>query len=335
MRVMVTGGAGYIGSHVSRRLRDRGYDVLKYDNLCTGHQLLMDGFETVVADLRSSEQLRKALKQVSAVIHVAGSAYVGESVQQPMKYFDNNVSQGLNLLDLVIESRIRYLVFSSSCAVYGIPQSTPITEACPRQPVNPYGISKLFFEHAMESYAEAYGLRSVSLRYFNAAGADESAEIGEIHDPETHLIPLMLQVAGGRRAQLEVFGDDYPTRDGTCLRDYVHVNDLAEAHVLALNYLRSGGKSIALNLGTGEGRSVLEVVHCVESTLGRRIPAVRMPRRDGDPAELVASAELAQSVLGWKPKRSFDEIIGTAWKWNQRHNGILDRNQNQPNTAGD
>jgi UDP-glucose 4-epimerase len=250
-------------------------------------------------------------------MHFAASAYVGDSVKDPRSYFKNNVVNALTLLNSVMESRVRKFIFSSTCAVYGNPVRVPITEDNPRQPVNPYGATKLAFENALEAYSRAYGLRFVSFRYFNAAGADEAEGIGESHDPETHLIPLIFQTVQGKRAALEIFGDDYPTPDGTCIRDYIHVNDLAEAHVLGLEYLAKAD-SAALNLGTGKGYSVQEVVATVERVTDRKVPTHIGARRAGDPAELVADPSRAEKLLTWKAKRSLEEIITTAWKWAQK-----------------
>jgi UDP-glucose 4-epimerase len=247
-------------------------------------------------------------------MHFAAHAYVGESVENPKKYFHNNVIAALSLLDAVMESRVRKFIFSSTCAVYGNPMKVPITEDNPRQPVNPYGATKLAFENALEAYSRAYGLKYVAFRYFNAAGADESGSIGERHEPETHLIPLVFQAIQGKRVALEIFGDDYSTRDGTCIRDYIHVTDLAEAHVLGLEYL-SRAESIAMNLGTGNGHSVHEVIATVEKVTGHKVPTHIGPRRAGDPAELVADPSLAEKLLNWKAKRSLEQIIGSAWAW--------------------
>ena len=318
MAVLVVGGAGYIGSHTAHVLQRKGYDVIIYDNLSTGHRELAEGFELVVGDIGDSAKLAKVLSRCDSVIHFAAHAYVGESVQNPKKYYHNNVIAALTLLDTAIESRVREFIFSSTCAVYGNPLKVPITESNPRQPVNPYGATKLAFENALEAYGRAYGLRYVSFRYFNAAGADENGKIGEIHDPETHLIPLIFQAMQGKRAALEIFGDDYPTPDGTCIRDYIHVTDLAEAHVLGLEYL-SKGESAAINLGTGKGHSVTEVVAAVEKITGHKVPINIGPRRPGDPPELVADPSLAQKLLKWKAKYSLDEIIRTAWNWAQKN----------------
>lgn len=317
-KVLVVGGAGYIGSHAARALRRHGYTALIYDNLSRGHRFLAEGFELIVADIKDGVQLGRALERVGAVMHFAADSQVGESVQNPRKYFTNNVEGGLRLLNATVDAGIRRFIFSSTCAVYGIPAKVPITEEVPRLPVNPYGMSKLFFENALTSYDAAYGLRSVSLRYFNAAGADESGEIGEIHDPETHLIPSALKAITGERGELELFGTDYPTPDGTCIRDYIHVNDLAEAHVLALKQLEAGAASAQYNLGTGQGASVKEILRTIEEVTGRKVPHRVAPRRAGDPPELVADPSRAQAALKWKATRSLREIVRTAWLWEEK-----------------
>ena len=320
LAVLVVGGAGYIGSHAARVLQRKGYDVIIYDNLSTGHRELAEGFELIVGDIADSKKLAPVLHRCDAVMHFAAHAYVGESVTNPKKYFHNNVISALALLDAVMESRVRKFIFSSTCAVYGNPVKVPITEDNPRQPINPYGATKLAFENALEAYGRAYGLKYVSFRYFNAAGADESGTIGEKHEPETHLIPLIFEAVQGKRAALEIYGDDYPTPDGTCIRDYIHVNDLAEAHALGIEYLTKG-ESVAMNLGTGKGNSVQEVVSAVERVTGHKVPTQITPRRPGDPPELVAQPALAERLLKWKARRSLDEIIETAWKWAQRKSG--------------
>jgi UDP-glucose 4-epimerase len=317
LAVLVVGGAGYIGCHAAHALRRKGYDVIIYDNLSTGHRELAAGFELIVGDIADSEKLATVLRRCDAVMHFAAHAYVGESVENPRKYFHNNVTAALALLDSVIQSRVRKFIFSSTCAVYGNPVSVPITEDNPRQPVNPYGATKLAFENALEAYSRAYGLKYVAFRYFNAAGADESASIGEDHQPETHLIPLIFHAIQGRRAALEMFGDDYPTPDGTCIRDYIHVSDLADAHALGLEYLLHS-ESAAMNLGTGVGHSVRDVVATVEKLTGHKVPTQIGPRRPGDPPELVADASLAEKLLNWKARRSLEKIVASAWKWAQR-----------------
>jgi UDP-glucose-4-epimerase GalE len=318
LAVLVTGGAGYIGSHTARVLRRHGYDVILYDNLSTGHEFLARGFELIRGDIGDAAAISRALERADAVMHFAAHAYVGESVENPRKYFRNNVESALVLLNACQEHGLKHFVFSSSCAVYGAPQHVPIGEDNPRDPVNPYGVTKMFFERALEAYDQAYALRSVRLRYFNAAGADESGEIGELHEPETHLIPAAFEAVQGKRPALEIFGDDYPTSDGTCIRDYIHVNDLAEAHVLALKHLQSGGASEALNLGTGKGNSVKEVLTTIESVSGKQVPKRVGPRRAGDPPELVADPARAQQTLGWKATRSLQQIVETAWRWAAR-----------------
>lgn len=316
MAILVVGGAGYIGSHTARALRRAGYEVIIYDNLSTGFRRLAQGFELVEGDNGDPAQLKGVLARVDAVMHFAAHCYVGESVENPRKYFRNNVEAGLTLLNTLLDAGIRRFVFSSTCAVYGDPVKVPITEDNPRQPVNPYGSSKLVFEYALEAYDRAYGLRSARLRYFNAAGADESGEIGELHDPETHLIPLALAATQG--FELKIFGTDYPTPDGTCIRDYIHVNDLADAHVRALQHLEKGGGSIAVNLGTGQGNSVMEVIQTVEKITGKPVQRKMGPRRPGDPPALVADPSRAERILQWKAKRNLTEIVSTAWNWFQK-----------------
>ncbi len=315
MKVLVTGGAGYVGSHAVRELLENGLDVVVYDNLSRGHRRLAQKCKLIEGDLGDAMRVRSALQGVEAVMHFAALAHVGESVQQPQKYFQNNVEAGLVFLNEVLDAGVRRFVFSSSCAVYGIPEKVPIGEESPRRPVNPYGVTKLFFEQALEAYDRAYGLRFASLRYFNAAGAHESGELGELHEPETHLIPNVLLAAAGVKKEVEIHGNDYPTPDGTCVRDYVHVCDLAHAHALALQALVAGGESMELNLGTGRGHSVEEVIRAAEEITGREIPRRHGPRRPGDPPVLVADPARAAKVLGWKPKRGLREIISTAWNW--------------------
>jgi UDP-glucose-4-epimerase GalE len=333
LAILVTGGAGYIGSHAARALRRSGYEVVLYDNLSTGFRRLAQGFELVEGDIADQSTLWPVLARVDAVMHFAAHAYVGESVTNPRKYFRNNISAALSLLNSALDAGIRRFVFSSSCAVYGVPEKIPITEQTPREPVNPYGTSKLFFENALEAYGRAYGLRSVALRYFNAAGADDhrndnksgSGEIGELHSPETHLIPLALAASTANGPGLQIYGSDYPTPDGTCIRDYIHVNDLAEAHVRALQYLetqpqeRSGDdnvcNSLAINLGTGHGHSVLEVIQAVEKATGHPVRRKISPRRPGDPPVLVADPAKAQNILGWTAKRNLADIVASAWNW--------------------
>ena len=317
MVVLVIGGAGYIGSHTARALKRAGHEVVIFDNLSTGYKSLAAGFELIQGDVLDGAALKQALRGVDALMHFAASAYVGESVVNPRKYFHNNVEGGLSLLNGALEAGVKKIIFSSTCAVYGEPAKVPIEENIPRQPVNPYGVSKLFFELALEAYDRAYDFRYASLRYFNAAGADESGEIGELHDPETHLIPLVLRAAAGDGPELHVFGDDYPTPDGTCIRDYIHVNDLADAHVRALEHLAAGKTSFAANVGTGKGASVREVISAAERVSGKAVPQKVAPRRPGDPPALVANPAKAQALLNWKAKRGLQEIVSTAWHWEQ------------------
>jgi UDP-arabinose 4-epimerase len=317
LNVLVIGGAGYIGSHAARALRRAGHAVIIFDNLSTGYESLVRGFELVKGDILDGSALAPVLARVDAIMHFAAFAYVGESVTNPKKYFHNNVEGGLSLLNAAVEAGVKKIIFSSTCAVYGEPAKVPIAEDTPRQPVNPYGVSKLFFEQALEAYDRAYGLRYASLRYFNAAGADESGETGELHDPETHLIPVALRAAAGKGPELQVFGSDYPTPDGTCVRDYIHVSDLAEAHVKALDHLAAGKPSFAANVGTGHGHSVQEVITTIEEITRNPVPHRIGPRRPGDPPALVADPRKAQELLRWKASRSLRDIIATAWKWMQ------------------
>lgn len=322
MTILVTGGAGYIGSHAARALRVAGYDVILYDNLSSGFRRLAKGFELIEGDIADREKLNQILPRIDAVMHFAAHAYVGESVENPRKYFHNNGVAALSMLNAALDAGIRRFVFSSTCAVYGTPDRVPINEQTPREPVNPYGASKLFFENVLEAYSRAYQLSSVRLRYFNAAGADESGEIGELHDPETHLVPLALEATSENGRELQIFGSDYPTADGTCVRDYVHVNDLADAHVKALQHLEKlseekRGESLALNLGTGRGHSVLEVMQAAERVTGRPVRRLMGPRRAGDPPALVADPTKARDLLGWTAKRSLEDIVSSAWKWMQ------------------
>jgi UDP-glucose-4-epimerase GalE len=316
--VLVIGGAGYIGSHAARALKGAGHDVVIFDNLSTGYESLAAGFEFIKGDMLDAAALARVLPRADAIMHFAAHAYVGESVTNPRKYFRNNVEGGLALLNAALEAGVKKIIFSSTCAVYGEVSKVPIDENIPREPVNPYGVSKLFFEQALEAYDRAYGFRFASLRYFNAAGADESGEIGELHDPETHLIPLALRAAAGLGPELQIFGVDYPTPDGTCIRDYIHVNDLASAHVKALEYLLAGKPSVAVNLGTGTGASVQEVILAAEKVVGKPVPHKKVPRRPGDPPALVANPAKAQMTLNWKATRALDNIVNTAWNFMKR-----------------
>lgn len=321
MRILVVGGAGYIGSHTARVLKRAGIDVLIYDNLSTGFEFLARGFEMVLGDVHDSKKLTEAVKKTDAVMHFAANHYVGESMVNPRKYFRNNVEGGISLLNSVIDAGAKMVIFSSTCSVYGAPEKMPITESDPLLPCNPYGVSKVFFEQALQSYEAAYGIRFASLRYFNAAGADESGEIGECHDPEPHLVPLALRAASGK-GELQVYGTDYPTPDGTCIRDYTNVVDLAEAHVMALQHLVKGGPSFTVNLGTGQGSSVKEVITTVEEVTGKKVPVKIVPRRAGDPPALVADPAQALKVLNWKTKRTLRDSVSTAWKWMQHQAAV-------------
>ncbi len=319
--VLVTGGAGYIGSHACKRLALAGYRPVAYDSLVRGHREAVRWGPFVEADLADAERLADALKRfdVAAVMHFAAFAYVGESMTNPELYFRNNVGNSMRLLEAMHVAGVRHIVFSSTAAIYGIPDRVPIPESAPQRPVNPYGESKLMVERMLHWYGEAHGVTHASLRYFNAAGADPEGEIGEDHDPETHLIPLVLEAASGRRAQVDILGTDYATPDGTAVRDYIHVQDLADAHVKAIAHLLGGGGSLELNLGTGEGYSVREVIAAAERVTGRRIPRREAPRRPGDPPALVAEAHRARAALGWAPALSeIDRILATAWGWHSR-----------------
>jgi len=319
MRVLVTGGAGYIGCHGARALSRRGHEVVILDDLSTGHRELAAGFELVEAEVGDATTLKRTLRGVDGVMHFAARSLVGESVENPRKYFENNVRDGLVLLNTCLESGVKNFIFSSTAAVYGNPREVPIVEDAPKDPINPYGRSKLSFEYAMQSYDVAYGLRFMSLRYFNAAGSDASGEVGELHDPETHLIPAALQSALGARKELQIFGDDYDTPDGTCIRDYIHVDDLAEAHVLALEYLAGGGSSNILNLGTGQGNTVKQVVNTIERVVGRELKKRVVGRRPGDPPALLADPSRAEKLLGWTARRSLEDMVASTWKFLQLH----------------
>jgi UDP-glucose-4-epimerase GalE len=321
MHILVTGGAGYIGSHAVRLLLARGHDVWVYDNLSTGHRAAVPAERLVAGDLNEVARLDQALvlHRIEAVMHFAAYAYVGESVRDPARYYQNNLVNTLNLMECLRRHGVSRFVFSSTCATYGIPERVPITEDEPQRPINPYGATKLAVERALADYAAAYGWGYAALRYFNAAGASPDGDIGEDHDPETHLIPLVLQAALGRRPAVEVFGTDYPTPDGTCIRDYIHVDDLAEAHLLALERLEPS-KGLRYNVGTGRGYSVREVIRMAEEVSGRDVRVKEGPRRRGDPPMLVASAEKIERELGWRPRYTdLRSILETAWKWHQAH----------------
>src|SRR5690349_3031743 len=320
MTILITGGAGYIGSVTTELLRARSEAVVVLDNLSRGYRdAVGSAIPFYEGDVGNRELVKRIVREhaVDACIHFAAFAYVGESVNQPALYYENNVAQGIHLLGALVESGLRRFVFSSTCATYGEPQRIPISEDHPQLPTNPYGWTKLFLERIMNDYDRSNGLRFVALRYFNAAGA--TRERGERHDPETHLIPLVLHAAQGKTNHVTVFGNDYPTKDGTCVRDYIHVSDLADAHALALDYLRAGNPSTAINLGNGHGYSVLEVIESARTVTGQEIPIDMQGRRAGDPSHLVADAAKARAVVGWQPHYpDLAAIIGSAWEWHSR-----------------
>jgi UDP-glucose-4-epimerase GalE len=321
MRVLVTGGAGYVGSHAAKLLAESGHEVWIVDNLAAGHRPAVGKLPLVVADLLDREQIAAVIDehQIEAVMHFAALTYVGVSVHEPAKYYQNNVAGTLTLLEAMRAAGIERIVFSSSCATYGAPQRVPIPEDHPQHPISPYGFTKFVVERVLEDYCRAYDLGYAALRYFNAAGAAADGTLGEDHDPETHLIPLVLQVALGKRDHIDIFGTDYPTPDGTCVRDYIHVDDLAAAHVSALEKL-TPGTEWKLNLGTGHGASVKEVVELCREITGRDIPARAVGRREGDPPQLVADASLAQKTLDWQPRYTdIRQVIESAWAWHRAH----------------
>jgi len=320
-KILVVGGAGYIGSHMVKDLLDAGYHVITLDDLSTGHRELLPGGEFIEGGLGDTVLLDKLFSthKISAVMHFAAFSLVGESVEKPLKYYRNNMAATAELLDSMIRHSVKRFIFSSTAAVYGEPVDIPITESHPCNPTNPYGESKTAVERMLKDCDSAYGLKYISLRYFNAAGADKSGKIGERHRNETHLIPLVLEVAAGRRENIKIFGTNYPTPDGTCIRDYIHVSDLSGAHLLALNSLLSGGDSAVYNLGNNRGYSVREVIELARKVTGRPIPAIEADKRPGDPATLIASSDKIKKKLGWKPEyEDLETIIKTAWKWHQR-----------------
>src|SRR5262245_1768003 len=321
MRILVTGGAGYVGSHCLRALLAAGHEAVVYDNLSRGHKKSVPNGLLVEGDLNDEGKLTALLKgrKIEAVMHFAALALVGESVEKPELYYGNNVVGSFHLLEAMRQAGVWRIVFSSTTATYGTPEKMPIAETTPQQPINPYGFSKLVVERLLDDYAAAHGFGFAALRYFNAAGASRDGQIGEDHTPESHLIPIVLQVALGQRPSISIFGNDYPTPDGTCVRDYVHVEDLASAHLAALERLEKG-KSIKVNLGTGRGYSVREVIDACRKITGHAIPEVNAPRRPGDPPELVADARLARQLLDWTPEyTTIESIVETAWRWHQAH----------------
>jgi len=328
MKVLVTGGAGYVGSHTVMELRRLGHQVVAFDDLSEGHAGALGDCPLVRGSLADEARVEAALRDsgAEAVMHFAASAYVGESVEDPQKYYYNNVVNSLGLLRAMRRAGVDRIVFSSSCTLYGVPDRVPITEDQPVRPINPYGHTKAAVEWALADYARAYGLKYAALRYFNAAGAAPDGSIGEDHEPETHLIPLVIQAALGKRDTIKIFGTDYPTPDGTCIRDYVHVMDLASAHVMAMEALDARG-AMVYNLGTGRGHSVREVIESVRRVSGRDFRVEQAPRRPGDPPELVGSSQKIRAELGWQPRYvELDEIVRTAWRWHSAHpDGFGDR----------
>jgi UDP-glucose-4-epimerase GalE len=327
--VLVTGGAGYIGSHAVKALRARGETVVVYDNFSQGHRAAAARASALVeGDIHDTARLKATIEahRPDTVMHFAAWLSVGDSVKDPVGYYHNNVTGALSVLDAMVQTGVKHLVFSSTCAIFGLPKETPIHEDLPKAPINAYGETKLAVELALPHYERAYGLRAIALRYFNAAGADPDGELGEDHAPEIHVIPRAIDTALGR-GTFAVFGDDYPTPDGTCLRDYIHVNDLASAHVLAVDSLRGGARSTAYNVGNGRPTSVYEIIASVERVTGRPVPYTLAPRRDGDPAELFASSERIKSELGWRPRyEDVDVIVETAYRWRAAHpDGYGDR----------
>lgn len=319
-KILVTGGAGYVGSHCLKKLNDLGYDCVVYDNLSRGFKELVTGAPLVIGDVRDKEKLNNLFKehQFDAVMHFAALAYVGESVSEPLTYWDNNVLGTKTLLEAAIKADVRKVVFSSTCAVYGQPEQLPISESTITKPINPYGYTKLACENLMDHLDIAHQLKTMRFRYFNAAGADWKSGLGELHNPETHLLPLVIDAALGIRPPVKVFGADFLTPDGSAIRDYIHVTDLAEAHARGLSHLLSGGVSRVLNLGTGRGSSVLEVINQVGQILGKTVPYDVHFKRSGDPAELVADPKLAMEILGWKAKFDIKNIISDAIEWHKR-----------------
>ena len=319
MHILVTGGAGYIGSHAVRLFLERGHDVWVYDSLIYGHRAAVPAERLIVGELHETHRIDQVLleRRIDAVVHFAAFAAVGESVQHPGKYWQNNVVNTLNLMECLRRHQVSRFVFSSTAATFGTPEEMPITEATPQKPINPYGVTKLTVEHALADYAHAYRWGFAALRYFNASGAHADGLIGEDHTPETHLIPLIIQAALGKRPHIEIFGTDYPTPDGTCVRDYIHVDDLASAHLLALEKLQPG-QGMHYNLGIGRGYSVREVIAAVETVTGKKVPIKEGPRRAGDPPVLVASSDKIQKELGWKPRYTdIKAIVETAWNWHK------------------
>jgi UDP-glucose 4-epimerase len=337
--ILIVGGAGYIGSHVNKLLSHRGFETIIFDNLSRGHREFVKWGKWFEGDLLDIDRLRSCFEthRIEAVMHFSAFALVEESVREPETYYRNNVIGTLNLLQVMREFNVKYFLFSSTCATYGLPEMIPITEDHPQRPINPYGRTKLLIEEVLRDYDRSYGLKHINLRYFNAAGADPEAEVGELHFPETHLIPLVIDAATGRCQEIRIFGTDYPTRDGTCIRDYIHVMDLADAHILALQYLMDKNQSDSFNLGNGYGYSVREVIESVKRVTRMEFRVVEAERREGDPPVLISNSRKALEGLGWKPRYGdLDTIIETAWKWYQKalplQNPLL--TSNQPDESG-
>ena len=321
--ILIVGGAGYIGSHVNKVLNERGYETIILDNLSYGHEESVKWGTLCKCDLANINEVDDIFTKydINAVMHFSSFIDVGESVRNPEKYYNNNVVNTMNLLNVMLKHDVKKFIFSSTCATYGIPQKIPLTENHPQNPINPYGWTKLMVERILKDYDTAYGLKSVILRYFNASGADESGIIGEWHNPETHLIPLILDAAMGKREDIKIFGTDYDTPDGTCIRDYIHVTDLADAHILSLEYLNKNNQSNQFNLGNGQGFSVREVIESVKRVTVRNFNVTQTQRREGDPAILIGSSKKAKDTLGWDPQYvNIDKIIETAWNWHQKLN---------------
>jgi len=319
-KILITGGAGYIGSHVNKELNRRGFETLIIDNLVNGHREFLKWGKFIELDLLDRKALHEVFSNyvIDAVMHFAAFAYVGESVKEPSKYYINNIVGTLILLEVMLEHGVDKLIFSSTCAIYGNPKYIPIDEEHPKEPINPYGRSKLSVENILEDFSKAYGLKYVSLRYFNAAGADPEAEIGEWHEPEPHLIPNILDAVLGFREYVEVYGSDYDTPDGTCIRDFIHVNDLADAHIKALVYLLDGGDSNIFNLGSGKGFSVKEIINLTERLTDKTLRIRESPRRPGDPPVLIADPSKAEKLLGWEVNYDIEDIVKTAWVWHRK-----------------
>lgn len=322
MKLLITGGAGYIGSHTIRKLKEAGYELTVFDNFFSGHKEAIKGFDIFEGDLADKNKLDQVFSEndFDGVVHFAGSIEAGESMTDPQRFFQNNLVNSINLLDSMLKHDVKKIVFSSSAAVYGEPRNNPVKEDDPTEPTNYYGLTKLMFERVLEAYDKAYGIKSVSLRYFNAAGADPSGEIGADHKNKTHLLTLVMLTALGQRDSIKIFGTDYETEDGTGVRDYIHVNDLANAHVLAFKYLEKGGKTDYFNLGNEKGNSVKEVIEVSKKITNTNFKVVEEPRREGDPAKLVSSSKKAQKVLGWKPELgAIEDMVESAWRWHKNH----------------